>query len=242
MRVCKNCVWVGVYLLVWSWANSDLQLSKTLLQFRHLRGQNKATHGWQWQQHPTRHKHPHTHLPAFCPAHCHQIFWHSSYENENKTSGADHTAKHLLVNSSETSIHHPFHFTLADSLNFSCSGRLCSSYSTTPSGPLAKAVDLPSPAALPRLPLAASSWVSRRLREGRKRRHKRIICSILLSAPWAAVLSPLLLVPIFSASSVICRVKVSEQFSSRFLPLVTGYVYMHKMSQSEYCHIPCVQV
>lgn len=80
--------------------------------------------------------------------------------------------KYLLVHSSQTFI---LLFTLADALNFSCSGLLCSSYSTTPSGPLAVAVNLLSPAALPRLPLAASSWVSRRLWEERERRHKRII-------------------------------------------------------------------
>lgn len=56
--------------------------------------------------------------------------------------------------------------TLADSVNFSCSGLLCSSYSTTPSGPLADA-GLPSPTAPPRLPLATSSWVSRRLQGNR---------------------------------------------------------------------------
>lgn len=61
--------------------------------------------------------------------------------------------------------------TLADSVNFSCSGLLCSSYSTTPSGPLAGA-GLPSPGAPPRLPLAASSWVSRRLQATRKSSQK----------------------------------------------------------------------
>lgn len=61
--------------------------------------------------------------------------------------------------------------TLADSVNFSCSGLLCSSYSTTPSGPLAGA-GLLSPGAPPRLPLAASSWVSRRLQATRKRSQK----------------------------------------------------------------------
>lgn len=61
--------------------------------------------------------------------------------------------------------------TLADSVNFSCSGRLCSSYSTTPSGPLADA-GLPSLEAPPRPPLAASSWVSRRLQATRTRSQK----------------------------------------------------------------------
>lgn len=59
--------------------------------------------------------------------------------------------------------------TLADSVNFSCSGLLCSSYSTTPSGHLADA-GLPSPTAPPRLPLATSSWVSRRLRGNKERK------------------------------------------------------------------------
>lgn len=68
----------------------------------------------------------------------------------------------MQVKSAETSIL----CTLADSVNFSCSGLLCSSYSTTPSGPLADA-GLPSPTAPPRLPLAASSWVSRRLQGNR---------------------------------------------------------------------------
>lgn len=49
-----------------------------------------------------------------------------------------------------------------------------------------------------------------------KRRHKRIICSILLSAPCAAVPSPLLSLPIFSDSVVNFTVTVSflEQLPS----------------------------
>lgn len=54
----KGCESHGVYLLVWSWANSYLQLSETLLQFCHLEGWDKATEGWQWQQYPTRHTSP----------------------------------------------------------------------------------------------------------------------------------------------------------------------------------------
>lgn len=75
-----------------------------------------------------------------------------------------HDRNCMHVKSAETFILH----TLADSVNFSCSGLLCSSYSTTPSGPLAGA-GLPSPGAPLRLPLAASSWVSRRLQATRKR-------------------------------------------------------------------------
>lgn len=78
-----------------------------------------------------------------------------------------HDRNCMHVKSAETFMLH----TLADSVNFSCSGLLCSSYSTTPSGPLAGA-DLPSPGAPPRLPLAASSWVSRRLQATRKRSQK----------------------------------------------------------------------
>lgn len=121
------------------------------------------------------HKCPCTHLSAFCPIH--QILWHFSPEMNTQNV----SLKHLLAHSTKY-----FVFTLADSLNFSCSGLLCSSYSTTPSGPLADAVGLPSPVVLPRLPLATSSWVSRRLWEEKKRRHKRILCSIWLSAPCPA--------------------------------------------------------
>lgn len=134
-------------------------------------------------EHPTghTHKHPRTCLPAFVSFITSNILTFVSYENKN-TPNLIAAPKHLIARSSGTFINLSFHFTLADSLNFSCSGLLCSSQSTTPSGPLADAVCLGSPAAVPRLPLAASSWVSRRLRKGKKRRHKRDynVCLILL--------------------------------------------------------------
>lgn len=103
---------------------------------------------------PDLHTHPHTFLPSL-------PFKHFSHEMKR------HDRNCMHVKSTETFILH----TLADSVNFSCSGLLCSSYSTTPSGPLAGA-GLPSPGAPPRLPLAASSWVSRRLQATRKRSQK----------------------------------------------------------------------
>lgn len=102
----------------------------------------------------TSHK---THTP-FSPIH--KILGQFSPEMNKQHVSLIITLKHLLVHSSES-----FVFTLAVSLNFSCSGLLCSSYRTTPSGPLADAVGLPSPVVLLRLPLATSSWVSRRLLE-----------------------------------------------------------------------------
>lgn len=81
----------------------------------------------------------------------------------------EHVRRQMQVKSAERLILS----TLADSVNFSCSGLLWSSYRTTPSGPLADA-GLPSPTAPPRLPLATSSWVSRRLQVKQGKEDRRI--------------------------------------------------------------------
>lgn len=150
--------------------------------------------------------------------HAHTLLWFVSliyhqrtflswaWKQKNTTGSFAHLSSALIP---DTRLRFPFHFTLADSLNFSCSGLLCSSYRTTPSGPFAEAVGLLSPAELPRLPLATSSWVSRRLGEGRERRHKR--CWILLLAPCAAVPTASLLLQLFSSFVINGKVEVRLQ-------------------------------
>lgn len=85
-------------------------------------------------------KYPRAHLPAFCLIH--QVFWHVYHNMKPNTCSSSSLLERLFVRSSTSVL-----FTLADSLNFSCSGLLCSSYMMTPSGPLVVAGTLPSPAA-----------------------------------------------------------------------------------------------
>lgn len=130
-------------------------------------------------------------------------------------------------------LHHcsmPFLCTLADSLNFSCSGLLCSSYSTTPSGPLADA-SLLSPAVLPRLPFAASNWVSRRLWEGGKSHENKHVFNIAISLrhcrSYSFVVRPVARLQVFWSWFVLLI------FSSELLPLISSVpfliVYSHTL-------------
>lgn len=88
----------------------------------------QATHGWQWQQ-ASHKRHTNTHTYTFLLLSCllpSSILTFHSEEQKQSTSRRPYSLI-LCVHSSQTFIHLSFLFTLADSLNFSCSGLLCNS-------------------------------------------------------------------------------------------------------------------